>query len=222
MILKVCGMKDPENMKALAKAGPDLMGLIFYERSPRFFKGPLPEIKGEMKLAGVFVNAPLEDIIEKVGEYNLNFIQLHGEESPEYLKALKHKLIDLQLPTRLIKVCSVATAKDLASIKPYEGLADLFLFDTKGRYRGGNGIRFDWKLLENYTGSTPYLLSGGIAPDDAGDIVKFLHTAEGQNCAGLDVNSGFETEPGYKDIGLIKEFKNKINREFPEKNSISL
>lgn len=210
MKLKVCGMKDPENMKALASLRPDMMGLIFYEKSPRYFNGALPEMEDTPDLTGVFVNATATEVLERAKKYDLKYIQLHGEESPEFCRQLKQQLANEGVLCRLIKAFAIAEASDLEALPAYEPHIDIFLFDSKGKYRGGNGTAFNWKLLSSYPLDVPYLLSGGIGPDDAEKLREFTNSKEGANCIGIDVNSRFETAPGHKDIALLRSFIEKF------------
>lgn len=210
MKLKVCGMRDPDNIEELCSLNPDMMGLIFYPRSPRFFDGTLPSMTSGPDLTGVFVNASCLEILEKVRTYGLKYVQLHGEETPEYCRSLRDMLSEQGLSCQLIKAFPVGSERDLDSTKAYTPVADLFLFDSRGQHRGGNGIAFNWDLLGNYTLDTPYLLSGGIGPGDAPKLLEFTKSPEGQKCIGIDINSLFETSPGQKDIELIRTFKEQL------------
>ncbi len=213
--LKVCGMQQPGNMIQIAEIQPDYMGFIFYEKSPRFFDGSLPELPGEIKKTGVFVNATIEEILEKVLEYELNAIQLHGEETAAHAKDLRSKLQQSGNTPELIKVFSVGDTFDFQIIKPFEGIVDYFLFDTKGVLRGGNGTEFDWKILHGYPLDTPFFLSGGIGPDHAdaiADLKRHFNSIEKPGLLyAVDVNSKFELKPGLKKLKELKDFKTQIN-----------
>ena len=150
------------------------------------------------KRVGVFVDEDMEQVKRMVHEYALDIIQLHGHESPDYCQQLRE--------WKVIKAFNIATPSDLESTKPYEGIADYFLFDTKGKSVGGNGEKFDWSVLNNYEGKTPFLLSGGIGPDDAERINAFHHP----QLVGIDLNSGFETSPTMKDPALLRTFLSQI------------
>jgi len=201
MKIKVCGMRDKENISGLLALKPDYIGFIFYDKSKRFVADfPQIEIPSSIKKVGVFVNETIEEIIEKANKHTLDFVQLHGNETPEYCSALSEKNI------KIIKAFSVDENFDFSATKPFEKCVSLFLFDTKGNNYGGNGIKFNWELLQNYTGKTPFLLSGGISKNDSEEIMKFKHPA----FLGIDINSGFELEPGLKNIKEIKEFKNRL------------
>ena len=199
MIVKVCGMRDAENIRQLEALGIDWMGMIFWPKSKRHVSTPPAYLPQHVRKVGVFVDASLDAIRQHVEDYQLDIIQLHGQESPETLKALK--------PLTLIKAFNIATPEDLQKTVAYEGLADYFLFDTKGESVGGNGEKFDWSVLDSYQGETPFLLSGGIGSEDAQGIKTFHHP----KCIGIDLNSRFETEPGLKDITKLKQFLEAIN-----------
>ena len=201
MIVKVCGMRDAENIRQLEALGIDWMGMIFWPKSKRYVSTPPAYLPQHVRKVGVFVDASLDAIRQHVEDYQLDIVQLHGQESPEMLKVLK--------PLTLIKAFNIATPEDLQKTEPYEGLADYFLFDTKGKSVGGNGEKFDWSVLDNYQGKTPFLLSGGIGSEDAQDVKTFHHP----KCIGIDLNSRFETEPGLKDITKLKQFLEAIRYE---------
>ena len=201
MIVKVCGMRDAENIRQLEALGIDWMGMIFWPKSKRYVSTPPAYLPQHVRKVGVFVDASLDAIRQYVEDYQLDIIQLHGQESPETLKALK--------PLTIIKAFNIATPEDLQKTVAYEGLADYFLFDTKGKSVGGNGEKFDWSVLDSYQGETPFLLSGGIGSEDAQDIKSFHHP----KCIGIDLNSRFETEPGLKDITKLKQFLEAIRYE---------
>ncbi|CAM1372179.1 phosphoribosylanthranilate isomerase [Tenacibaculum xiamenense] len=202
MKLKVCGMKYVENIKQVAELKPDYLGFIFYEKSKRNFEGIIPEIPKSIKKVGVFVNEYLEIVVSLAEEYQLSVLQLHGDESPEYIEKLKEHLPKVEM----MKVFGVKDTFDFDKLKPYEGKVDYFLFDTKGKERGGNGVTFDWKLLEKYNSDTPYFLSGGIGLQEVDSVKEFMKTSHAKKCIALDVNSRFETKPGDKSIKQLKKF----------------
>ena len=198
MIIKVCGMREAENIREVTKLGIDWLGMIFWPKSKRYVAEPPSYLPSQVKKVGVFVDATLEDIQQHIEDYDLDIIQLHGHELPAFAQALK--------PAIIIKAFNIATAEDLAQTKPYEGIVDYFLFDTKAQLPGGSGEQFDWSVLEAYDGETPFLLSGGIGPDDADRIKAFHHP----RCIGIDLNSRFEIAPGFKDVNQLREFIKKI------------
>ena len=200
MIVKVCGMRDAENIRALEALGIDMMGFIFWPKSSRYVSERPAYLPTSSQRVGVFVDESIDKVMQYAAAFQLDVIQLHGGESPEYVSRLKG--------LKVIKAFNIATADDLKQVKLYEGLADCFLFDAKGRSVGGNGTQFDWDVLQGYTGKTPFLLSGGIGPDDAGRITDFEHP----RCIGIDLNSRFETAPGLKDVDKLKAFLEKVKR----------
>ena len=195
-------MRDAENIREVEQLSIDGMGFIFWPKSSRYVSERPAYLPTKCKRVGVFVDASIEEIMQKVQDYALDAIQLHGHESPDYIHTLR---VDGGFAA-VIKAFNIATAADLEATKPYEGLADYFLFDTKGKSVGGNGEKFDWSVLEAYTGDTPFLLSGGIGPDDAERVIAFHHS----KCFGIDLNSKFEVAPALKDINKLREFIKEI------------
>lgn len=198
MIVKVCGLRDPENIRAVDRLAVDLCGFIFYPRSPRCV--PDDELHAEAvrscrkPAAGVFVDASPAEMLRTAGRFGLGWLQLHGDESPEACGELR------QRGFRIIKAIRVAAAR------AYETCADYLLFDTRCDGYGGSGRRFDWRVLDAYTGRVPFLLSGGIDAGCADAVRGFAHP----RFAGVDLNSGFETAPAVKDAGKLEEFIAKI------------
>ena len=199
--LKICGMKFHENIKQVASLKPDYMGFIFFEKSPRNFDAEIPEMDKEIKKTGVFVDASLDFVLEKVKKHQLQAVQLHGKESPEFCAALKVE--DLEI----IKVFSVKDSFDFSNLQQYEGKVDFFLFDTKGKAKGGNGVAFDWEVLKKYPSETPFFLSGGIGLEEVGRLKDFEFP---KTFYGIDVNSRFELEPGFKNLETLKELRKTI------------
>ena len=186
-------MKYSENILEVSQLLPDYLGFIFYEKSSRFFDGEIPEISKSIKKVGVFVNATLEEIKSKIKKYDLDLIQLHGNETPEFCNNLKQESIEV------IKVFSVDDDFDFQILEAYENVCDYFLFDTKGKLHGGNGFTFNWQILENYKSKKPLFLSGGIGIEEISKI-KMLNLP----IFAIDVNSKFEIEPGLKNINKLK------------------
>ncbi len=212
MIVKVCGMREAENIRAVEGLSVDLMGFIFWPRSSRYVSERPSYLPSNCKRVGVFVDATIDDICQHYADYALDYIQLHGHESPDYIRQLRGG-DGLPVNIRLIKALNIASAEDLAQTKFYEGLIDYFLFDTKGKTVGGNGIQFNWSVLASYHGTTPFLLSGGIGPDDAGRL-RTLRVLDGfpiEKCVGIDLNSRFELAPGMKDATALQKFFNELN-----------
>ena len=216
-------MKYQDNMTQVAALQPDYLGFIFYKGSVRNFNGVIPKTHKNIKKVGVFVDAAIDEIIEKVNIYNLKAVQLHGNESPEFCEALKkchsefiseshHKnLKQVQIDVEIIKVFSIKDKFNFEILNDYEEACDYYLFDTKGKLPGGNGYTFNWKVLENYPSTKPYFLSGGIGIEEIENVLSFLRRQESQYCYAIDVNSKFEIEAGLKDIELIKEFKKRMS-----------
>ncbi len=197
MQVKVCGMRDEQNIKKLESLPVNLMGFIFYEKSPRYvgYQNGVA-LKAGISKVGVFVNASLDFVLSKVESFGLDFVQLHGNENIFYCHALKQNGI------KVIKAFSVDEHFSFTNTEAYQYFCDYFLFDTKGKNPGGNGYAFDWDLLKKYKGTTPFLLSGGIDVAAAVSIKAIQH----DRLKGVDINSKFEIEPGFKDIEKIKNF----------------
>lgn len=205
MKLKICGMKYPENIIEVGSILPDYMGFIFYEKSARYFDGTIPELIKTIKKTGVFVNQSLEEILEKIKKYDLQAVQLHGEESVAFCQELKNT-IDPKI--EIIKVFSADENFDFEIIKPFEAVCDYFLFDTKGKLPGGNGTTFDWTILKKYNSKKPFFLSGGIGIKE----LKAIEEISKSNLPiyAVDINSKFEIEPGLKNKNLLTNFKRKF------------
>ena len=202
MIIKVCGMRDAENIRAVEALGIDYMGFIFWPPSGRYVGEKPSYLPRKCRRVGVFVDAALPDILEAVKGFRLDVLQLHGHETPEALHALRESVADLNPDIRLIKSLAVKEPEDLEQASAYEEVCDAFLFDAKGRLPGGNGHQFDWSVLKQYKGRLPFLLSGGIGPGDEARIREF----DVPGCIGIDLNSRFETAPGLKDVQALKTF----------------
>ena len=204
MKLKVCGMKFTENIEQVSGLYPDYMGFIFYEKSKRNFEGVIPKLPKSIKKTGVFVNEYPEIVISLVEEYQLEAIQLHGDETVTYIKQLKTHLPSIEI----IKVFGIKDEFNFDVLTPFLPLVDYFLFDTKGKERGGNGFQFDWSVLDAYPYKKPFFLSGGIGLKDVLAIQKIIDS--NLPIYALDINSKFEIEPGLKNINEVKTFKNKL------------
>ncbi len=210
MKIKVCGMRHSDNIKELVKLSPDYIGFIFYKKSKRFVADfPEVEIPKGIKKVGVFVNETIDEIRNKVNKYNLQAVQLHGDETPIFCKELKCQF-ERSRELMIIKAFAVNAAFDFNETKPYQDSCDVFLFDTKGNDYGGNGIKYDWNILKKYKGKTPYLLSGGISENDVEPILSFMKGQAFNQCLGVDVNSGFEDSPANKNIEKLKIFLKKV------------
>lgn len=211
MKIKVCGIRYLDNIAELAELPVDMMGMIFYPQSPRYIgKLSSPEIdafiqyttKNGIDRVGVFVNEDIETVLETVDKYALDWVQVHGDESPQYVRELNKRI-------PVIRALSISGKEDIEKTNDYKGLFGYFLFDTKTGSYGGSGKKFDWSLLDLYNGTTPFLLSGGISAGDADEILRIDHS----KFYGVDLNSRFETEVGKKDITLLKKFIKKLANE---------
>jgi len=203
MIIKVCGMREADNIREVEALGIHLMGFIFWPKSSRYVSEVPSYLPKNCKRVGVFVDASIGDIMTQVETFKLDLVQLHGKESVSYITQLR---AHLPAAVKLIKAFNIANEEDVAHTTPYEGVVDYFLFDTKGKCVGGNGEKFDWDVLATYQGSTPFLLSGGIGPDDAERVKNFSN----QKCIGIDLNSRFESAPGQKDVEALRRFMNEL------------
>jgi len=210
MKLKICGMKYPINIKDVAALQPDYLGFIFYEKSKRNFGGKIPEISNNIKKTGVFVNEAAEVVVEMVLKYQLSAVQLHGDESVAFCHGLRQKFYATN-KVEIIKVFSVDENFDFKIVRTYENVCDYFLFDTKGKEKGGNGITFNWELLKNYSSNKPYFLSGGLGLEEVGNLKEFIKSEVSRNCYALDVNSKFEIKPGLKNVEDLKLFIKDLN-----------
>lgn len=207
MKIKVCGMKHPQNIEALGNLPVNFMGLIFYPKSPRYAGELAPEellllLPDHIRKVGVFVNPEMDELIEIVKDYQLHYVQYHGQETPEFISEAKSALKGV----KTIKAFNVSKADDFESTTQYSGIVDYFLFDTKTQQHGGSGLKFDWKILNAYQGETPFFLSGGITPEDVEAIKSLKHP----KLFAVDINSKFELEPGLKDISKIENFTKEI------------
>ncbi len=222
MVIKVCGMRDAQNIREVSQLGVDMIGMIFYPKSPRYVEmqsshaGIIPDyVKEDINIksaksparVGVFVDDMVQNIVTRVVNYHLDYVQLHGNEPREMCENLRLTLDpDIRPGIKIIKAISVSDASDIQKYKEYVGAVDLFLFDTKCKTVGGSGQQFDWQVLEQYDGEIPFLLSGGIGPENASRLHAFHHP----KYIGIDLNSRFEIEPGVKDVEKLKGFLNEI------------
>ena len=203
MRLKVCGMRELENISALSELDPNYIGFIFWSESSRFVNKKTPPLDKKIIKTGVFVDATFDYILTKIKDHQLDAVQLHGQESCSYCKVIK----DYGL--KVIKSFSIKNTFDFNTLEDYENSCDYYLFDTKGKLPGGNGFTFDWKILNEYPSQKPFFLSGGIGVDNLNEIKKLVKTKLPIHA--IDVNSKFETVPGNKNIELLKKFKKEID-----------
>lgn len=200
MNIKVCGLRDAENLKEVAALNPDFIGFIFYDKSPRFVGEELDmdvvrALPRSVRKVGVFVNASPEFIIRNVKKYDLQYAQLHGNETPDYCKSLRMRGINI------IKAFRIDASFNFMMLNNYKNQSDFFLFDAKGEQPGGNGVQFDWNLLNRYDNEKPFFISGGIGLSNLGDLEQIRHL----KLYGVDVNSQVEVSPGVKDVDKVRE-----------------
>ena len=212
MMIKVCGMRDIENINQLQELDIDFMGIIRYSKSKRFVNDSQKEKVAQQTMnkgtVGVYVNETFENILKDVIPLQLDVIQLHGDEDSAFAKAL------LEIDIKIFKAFQITEDFDFNSLKEWEELAAqyvgklFFLFDTATPNYGGSGKKFNWSILDSYKGEVPFLLSGGISKDDVAIVKEFKHNM----FLGVDLNSKFETEPGVKNIEEIKTFIEKLRK----------
>ncbi len=200
MKLKVCGMRDADNLKEIAALNPDFIGFIFYDQSPRFVGDELDEtlvksLPRSIRKVGVFVNASPDYILRMVKKYDFQYVQLHGTETPEFCRSMRNRGINI------IKAFRIDDSFNFSMLNNFKAQCDFFLFDAKGDQPGGNGVTFDWNILSRYDNEKPFFISGGIGLNNV-DQVNML---KGFKLYGVDVNSQVETAPGVKDIEKVKE-----------------
>ena len=209
--IKVCGMKFPENIQQIALLKPDYMGFIFYPKSPRNFENEIPIISENITKPGVFVDASLDFVLNIVQKHGFKAVQLHGNESFSYCEDLR-KILSSECSAseniEIFKVFGIKDSFDFSILKAYEPFVDYFLFDTKGKEKGGNGYTFNWKVLMEYPSKKPIILSGGIGVEELDKIEQILKTD--LPIYALDLNSKFEKSPGLKDAEKLKYFLQKL------------
>lgn len=197
MKVKVCGLRQAENIAALAKLPLDFTGFIFYEQSARYVsEKPEVALPEHIQKVGVFVNATFDEIEEKIELYALDYIQLHGDETAAFCQELSNK------GYKIIKAFSVGEGFEWSNLQPYEAVCNFFLLDTKGASYGGNGTKFDWSILKAYPYKIPFFLSGGITYDS----VEALRNIDLPQLYAVDINSRFEEVPAIKNVALVQQF----------------
>jgi phosphoribosylanthranilate isomerase len=201
MKIKVCGMTDPDNVRDVIQAGPDILGFIFYPSSKRFV-GFSPDplifnmIPKNIKKTGVFVNEPTVNILDIARRFGLDYIQLHGSEDTLACSEIR------SAGYKVIRAFGVGSTFDFNTVQPFMTSCNYFLFDTLSEKHGGSGAKFDWSVMDQYSFDKPFILSGGIGPSDESHILKLKHTS----LYAIDINSRFEIEPGIKDAEKVKKF----------------
>ena len=197
-------MREERNIRAVERLPVDWMGFIFYSGSSRYVGEKLSLIPEKVKRVGVFVNEQPEIVRERAEQNRLQILQLHGDESPSFCRELQDEGF------QVMKAFGVKADQPFPSeeVQRYEACCDYLLFDTKTPMYGGSGKKFDWELLNDYRGTIPFLISGGISPGDAEVIKAFSHP----QLMGVDLSSGFETSPPIKDVSLLQTFINQLMR----------
>ena len=201
MIIKVCGLKEAENILSISKLSIDMVGYNFYAPSPRYLDILTPTLPKHIQKVGVFVNASVDIIRQRVDTYGLDYAQLHGDEDLAFCA-------DVASFIPVIKVCRVDETFDAMAISAFD-FCDYLLFDTATKAYGGSGKKFNWEILHTFDIQIPFLLSGGIGPDDVNEIKQFSHPF----FRGIDINSKFEISPGVKDVSLIGDFIEKLDSD---------
>ena len=204
MIVKVCGMRDRQNIAAITSQDIQMIGLNFYPASSRYIanfeEASIKQIPEHIKRVGVFVNASLDFILNKIDTFKLHYVQLHGDETDDYCQVVHESC-------PVIKVFRIDEDFDMSTIEQFEHCSDYYLFDTRCKSFGGSGKKFNWEMLEKYEGNKPFLLSGGIGPEDAIELSQFTH----DQFVGIDINSKFELAPAVKSKDLIETFLTVLN-----------
>lgn len=198
-------MKYAGNIRELSSLAIDYMGFIFYAKSPRYAGEMDPStvnLPRSILKTGVFVDESIDNMRACIDRYCLDAVQLHGCETPETCRFMRSRNVEV------IKVFSIESAADFVPCSSWADVCDYFLFDTKTPQHGGSGRQFDWNVLEHYRGSVPFFLSGGIGADSAERLRSFRHPS----CCGIDLNSRFEKQPGWKDIALLKRFLETVKQ----------
>ncbi len=205
--VKICGMREPGNIRVVSGLLPDYMGFIFYPRSGRFVGDLSPEtlagIPSSVEKVGVFVNEDPGRLVQTCSALGIGTVQLHGDESPDYCQELSEK------GYRIIKVFRIGGSPAPADMRSFGAVCDFFLFDTQTEGFGGSGKKFSWEMLEKHALDLPFFLSGGIGPEDAGKILQLEHPM----LYGVDINSRFENAPAEKDPEACRDFIRKIREK---------
>ena len=204
MLVKVCGLIDKSNVDEITSLDIDMIGLNFYPPSKRYIgnkkENIFENVSDRIDNVGVFVNEEKDKISALIDQYALKYVQLHGSETPK-------TCIELQEKVKVIKAFGINEGDHIDDMVAEYLACDFLLFDTKTPLHGGSGRKFSWTILESYTGDTPFILSGGIGPDDAAEILKINHS----QLKGVDINSKFESSPGIKKIDKVSYFIKNLN-----------
>lgn len=202
--IKICGMREPGNIREVSGLKPDYMGFIFYPGSKRYggrlSHSDLRDFPEDIQKVAVFVNTSREEIVSTCKSYSIRILQLHGDEPPAFCHSLKEEGF------QVIKAFRVGQGLDMEEIEGFAEVCDFILLDTSGDGYGGTGLKFDWNQLQNYTLELPFFLSGGVAPGDAERIMEM----DVPQLYAVDLNSRFEIRPGLKNKEELENFIRKI------------
>ena len=203
-LIKVCGMRERQNILEVANQCPDMMGFIFYPLSKRYVGEDfiIPEISADIQKVGVFVDEEPEEVLRILKKHKLQIAQLHGKETPEICLRIKSSGF------KVMKAFGVDEHFNFEILAPYLPVTDGFVFDTKTVLHGGSGLKFNWEILNSYTLRHPFLLSGGIKPEDMEVLQEFYHP----QCIGFDINSGFETSAAFKNVYKLTRFFKQVRQ----------
>ncbi|MEP6465774.1 MAG: phosphoribosylanthranilate isomerase [Parafilimonas sp.] len=210
MRIKVCGLTNANQVRQLNELGIEFAGFNFYKRSPRYVHKTMPstaikKMRGKINKVGVFVDENADELLRTVDDCGLYLVQLHGNESPRYCEKISNYIT-------VIKVFRLLDDDNVEwKIKDYYDTADMFMFDTETPAFGGSGKKFNWQILKDFKINKPFFLAGGISPDDADELKKFMQQPVAKDFFAVDINSKFEVMPGMKDIDIIKAFKKRLS-----------
>ena len=203
MYIKVCGMRDAQNIRDVEALGVDILGFIFWPESKRYVSARPDYLPVNAQRAGVFVNASPDEVVQKVKEYGLHYVQLHGDEDLSYVTNLQKLLtVSVDNMPRIVRAIQVASRSKVLKAMMWDGFVDGILFEAPTTGYGGSGISFDWSLLSSYRGNTPFFITGGIGPQSLEALLEFEHP----QWIGVDLNSRFESSPAFKNIALLRPF----------------
>ncbi len=211
MKIKVCGMRDAQNIREVEALGVDMIGFIFWPHSKRYIDVKPDYLPGEVQRVGVFVNAEPGEVVAKVMDYGLDIVQLHGDEDLAYATGLSKVLREgVANPPQIMRAISVESRSKVLKAMMWDGYVDALLFETPTTGYGGSGESFDWSLLSSYRGNTPFMLTGGIGPQSLEALKEFEHPM----WMGVDLNSRFESSPAVKDMTLLEPFVHELRAFF--------
>lgn len=198
MIVKVCGINRIKNMIQVSELPVDMIGINFYMGSKRYIGNTSIMINANVKRVGIFVEPSFDEVKQYTDECQLDYVQLHGYVEMDFIQSIRSFV-------KVIKAFGVDEAFDFSATDAYMD-CEMFLFDTASDSHGGTGKKFSWTKIDQYKGQVPFLLAGGIGPDDIDSILSIQHP----QFAGVDINSQFEMEPGLKNVERVRTFANRL------------